>query len=115
MTYPLPPPVGSTARGFLRPARNSSGYARDVRLSTWRGYTPPLPRPATLFWVHRHQRQRVLYVPAAGFVAEARQNGARTIELNLEPSEGATFFDEAVHGRATEIVPAFVESILAGR
>ena len=53
--------------------------------------------------------------PAAGFVAEARQNGARTIELNLEPSEGATFFDEAVHGRATEIVPAFVESILAGR
>jgi len=53
--------------------------------------------------------------PAAGFVAEARQNGAHTVELNLEPSEGATLFNEAVHGRATEIVPAFVEAILTGR
>lgn len=50
--------------------------------------------------------------PAAGFVAEARQAGARTVELNLEPSEGATLFDEAIHGRATEVVPAFVERIL---
>lgn len=50
--------------------------------------------------------------PAAGFVAEARQAGARTVELNLEPSEGTTLFDEAIHGRATEVVPAFVERIL---
>jgi NAD-dependent deacetylase len=27
--------------------------------------------------------------PAAGFVAEARAAGAHTVELNLEPSEGA--------------------------
>ena len=53
--------------------------------------------------------------PAAGFVAEAHHAGARTLELNLEPSEGVTFFNETVHGRATEIVPAFVETILAGR
>ncbi len=50
--------------------------------------------------------------PAAGFVAEARANGAHTVELNLEPSEGATFFHEANHGPATKIVPAFVESLL---
>nr|WP_041300941.1 NAD-dependent deacylase [Hyphomicrobium sp. MC1] len=53
--------------------------------------------------------------PAAGFVAEAREHGARTVELNLEPSEGASQFDEAIYGHATEIVPAFVDRILAGR
>ncbi|MER2536227.1 MAG: NAD-dependent deacylase [Rhizobiaceae bacterium] len=52
--------------------------------------------------------------PAAGFVATARAAGARTIELNLEPSEGAAFFDEAEHGPATRIVPAYVERLLAG-
>lgn len=51
--------------------------------------------------------------PAADFVEEARLAGARTIELNLEPSEVTSSFDERVHGRATEIVPAFVEGLLA--
>ena len=50
--------------------------------------------------------------PAAGFVAEARRAGAHTVELNLEPSEGRTLFAEAVYGRATEVVPAFVETLL---
>lgn len=50
--------------------------------------------------------------PAAGFVAEAAANGARTVELNLEPSEGAALFDEAIHGPATQIVPAFVDRLL---
>lgn len=50
--------------------------------------------------------------PAAGFVAEAKANGARTVELNLEPSEGASLFDEAIHGPATQVVPAFVERLL---
>ena len=35
------------------------------------------------------------------------------VELNLEPSEGAAFFDEAEHGPATRIVPAYVERLLA--
>jgi NAD-dependent deacetylase len=52
--------------------------------------------------------------PAAGFVQEARRSGARTVELNLEPSEGASLFDEAIHGPATKIVPAFVDRLLAG-
>ena len=50
--------------------------------------------------------------PAAGFVSEAAANGARTVELNLEPSEGVTLFDEAIHGPATQVVPEFVERLL---
>lgn len=50
--------------------------------------------------------------PAAGFVGEARGSGARTVELNLEPSEGHSLFDEALYGRAGDIVPAFVERLL---
>jgi NAD-dependent deacetylase len=51
--------------------------------------------------------------PAAGFVAEARRAGAHTVELNLEPSEGASLFHETIHGRATEVVPAYVETLLS--
>jgi NAD-dependent deacetylase len=50
--------------------------------------------------------------PAAGFAAAARQVGARTVELNLEPSEGVSLFDEARHGKATEIVPLYVEELI---
>ncbi|MDE8653937.1 NAD-dependent deacylase [Novosphingobium album (ex Liu et al. 2023)] len=52
--------------------------------------------------------------PAAGFVRNARDLGARTLELNLEPSQGTLWFDEARHGPATELVPAWVEEMLAG-
>ena len=48
--------------------------------------------------------------PAAGFVADAVH--ARTVELNLEPSAGSALFDEAYHGPATQVVPAFVERLL---
>ena len=43
--------------------------------------------------------------PAAGFVATAKEVGARTVELNLEPSDGAHLFDEHHYGPATEVVP----------
>ena len=49
--------------------------------------------------------------PAAGFVAEVRGR-TRTVELNLEPSEGTRLFDEAHHGPATRLVPQFVERLL---
>ena len=52
--------------------------------------------------------------PAAGFVAEARSNGAHTVELNLEPSEGASLFPEAHHGPATKVVPMYVDRLLDG-
>jgi len=50
--------------------------------------------------------------PAASFVLEAAQAGAHTVELNLEPSEGIDGFHEAIHGRATEVVPPYVERLL---
>jgi len=51
--------------------------------------------------------------PAAGFVDEARtMAGAHTVELNLEPSHGATAFADKRYGQASEVVPAFVEELL---
>jgi len=54
--------------------------------------------------------------PAAGFVQHMRMRRprARTVELNLEPSDGHTMFHERHYGPATEIVPAYVERILKG-
>lgn len=50
--------------------------------------------------------------PAAGYVRVARALGARTIELNLEPSEGSHLFDESRLGPAGTLVPAFVAELL---
>ncbi|WP_066481598.1 MULTISPECIES: NAD-dependent deacylase [unclassified Sphingomonas] len=52
--------------------------------------------------------------PAAGFVRTARHWGAHTLEMNLDPSEGSLFFDETRLGRAGELVPAWVDAVLAG-
>ncbi|TCO71268.1 NAD-dependent deacylase [Rhodovulum euryhalinum] len=52
--------------------------------------------------------------PAAAFVQDAARAGVRTLELNLEPSETVNDFDEARHGPASEIVPAWVEELLGG-
>lgn len=51
--------------------------------------------------------------PAAGFVRNARDLGAATLELNLEPSQGTLWFDEARHGPASEVVPAWVDEMLS--
>ena len=51
--------------------------------------------------------------PAAGFVQTASYCGARTLEMNLEPSQGSLFFDESRIGPAGELVPAWVEELLA--
>jgi NAD-dependent deacetylase len=50
--------------------------------------------------------------PAAGFVQTARYCGARTLEMNLEPSLGSVFFDESRVGPAGELVPEWVEEVL---
>ena len=51
--------------------------------------------------------------PAAGFVDHVRAQGrARSLELNLEPSDGASRFAEAAYGPATRVVPAWVEGML---
>ena len=51
--------------------------------------------------------------PAANFVAEADHFGAHTVELNLEPSAGASRFAECRFGPASEIVPTWVADELA--
>lgn len=50
--------------------------------------------------------------PAAGFVQQAKTSGARTLELNLERSQGSAWFDESRLGPASELVPAWVEEML---
>ena len=50
--------------------------------------------------------------PAAGFVQQARAYGARTLELNLVPSEGSHHFQEARHGPAGVLVPMWVDEVL---
>ncbi|MEE4538697.1 MAG: NAD-dependent deacylase [Erythrobacter sp.] len=52
--------------------------------------------------------------PAAGFVDAAREAGAHTLELNLEPSEGSHRFHEARHGPAGMLVPQWVGQVLGG-
>ncbi len=51
--------------------------------------------------------------PAAGFVAEAKEAGARTIELNLEVTQPGHMFEDQVQGPATQIVPKWVEDVLS--
>ena len=53
--------------------------------------------------------------PAAGFVQTARYCGARTLEMNLEPSLGSYLFDESRIGQAGELVPQWVEEMLNDR
>ena len=50
--------------------------------------------------------------PAAGFVQTARYAGARTLEINLEPSLGSVWFEEVRTGPAGVLVPAWVEEVL---
>jgi len=49
--------------------------------------------------------------PAAGFVHQARMHGARTLELNLQASEGTTLFHESRQGPAGVLVPAWVDEM----
>jgi len=51
--------------------------------------------------------------PAAGFVRSASHYGARTLELNLDPSAGSIYFDDSRMGPASELVPALVRELLS--
>jgi NAD-dependent deacetylase len=50
--------------------------------------------------------------PAAGFVQGVRHHGARTLELNLERSEGSAWFHESRLGPAGTLVPNWVAEML---
>ena len=55
--------------------------------------------------------------PAAGFVMHVRRRvpRARTVELNLAATGNQPLFHEHIYGPATEVVPAYIERVLAGR
>jgi NAD-dependent deacetylase len=78
-------------------------------------------RPYHLPQIHEHLERADLFVsvgtsgtvqPAAGFVRRAARAGARTLELNLEPSARAALFDDGRYGPATEVVPDWVDATL---
>ena len=50
--------------------------------------------------------------PAAGFVQTAKYHGARTLELNLDRSEGSAWFHESRRGPAGVLVPEWVDGLL---
>jgi NAD-dependent deacetylase len=52
--------------------------------------------------------------PAAGLVSEARAQGIRTCEINLEPADNADRFDESRYGLASKEVPAWADEVLRG-
>jgi len=52
--------------------------------------------------------------PATGFVQQAKSHGARTLELNLERSQGSAWFDESRLGLASELVPEWVAEMIGG-
>jgi NAD-dependent deacetylase len=50
--------------------------------------------------------------PAAGYVQTARYHGAQTLELNLEPSQGSIYFNQSRMGKASDLVPLWVDEVL---
>lgn len=50
--------------------------------------------------------------PAAGFVEVARQAGAHTVEINLEPSNTEDAFAEHIYGPASQTVPHYLQQLL---
>lgn len=109
----------STWRGTLidRPACPECGVAALRPDVVWFG-----EMPYRMDEIYGALRQADLFVsigtsgavyPAAGFVQDARELGARTLELNLEPSQGSRWFTEARYGPASQIVPQWVEELLA--
>lgn len=51
--------------------------------------------------------------PAAGFVQLAQQAGARTVELNLDPTSNSALFDESLNGPASQLVPSYIDKLLS--
>jgi len=52
--------------------------------------------------------------PAAAFVQDAARAGAHTVEINLEPSAVVSDFAETRFGKASDIVPLWVQEVLRG-
>ncbi len=50
--------------------------------------------------------------PAAGFVHEAKLHGAHTVELNLEPSQVESEFEEKHYGLASKVVVEYINNLI---
>ena len=50
--------------------------------------------------------------PAAGFVHEAKLHGAHTVELNLEPSQVESEFEEKHYGLASQVVVEYINNLI---
>lgn len=92
--------------------------------------TPQILRPHIVWFgemplemerIYQHLAQADLFIsigtsgnvyPAAGFIEIAKQAGAQTIELNLEPTKGSNLFDESLQGLASDIVPNFIDALI---
>ncbi len=107
--------AGST-RGAECPGCDATALRPDV---VWFGEIP-----RGLERIARALREADLFVsigtsgavyPAAGFVQRAALYRARTVELNLVPSEGSLLFRDSRHGPATELVPAWVAQLMGER
>jgi NAD-dependent deacetylase len=77
--------------------------------------------PLGLDVIYHHLSQADLFIsigtsgsvyPAAGFVEEAKSVGAFTMEINLEASEIHSHFDKVELGKATELVPQLLKTLL---
>jgi NAD-dependent deacetylase len=83
----------------------------------WFGELPYGMKEISTFLSHCHLFMSIgtsgTVYPAANFVLEARHAGAHTVELNLDPSQSFDCFREAIYGRATEVVPPYIERLLA--
>ncbi len=51
--------------------------------------------------------------PAASLIYEAKENGAYTVEINLERTEISTQVDESLSGKAGEILPDLLKEVKA--
>ncbi len=53
--------------------------------------------------------------PAAGFVVEATEAGAQTLEMNLEPSDVSGQFQKRIFGPSSQTVPDWVVSMIKSK
>ena len=52
--------------------------------------------------------------PAAGFMEIARARGAKTVEINRDPTPATHAVDWAIRGRSGEVLPALLSAMGSG-
>ncbi len=108
--------VDSTIESVCPACSKTAGVRPDI---VWFG-----EMPYHMDQIERHLSECDLFLsigtsgnvyPAAGFVQLAHYSGAKTIEINLEPSLNAYEFSHGIYGKAGEEIPKLVDYILGLR